>query len=55
MKDLKSIILLILFGVALLVLFSCAIFLGVKIGTEHVRNGNELVIMGVQDECYQGK
>ena len=56
MKDLKAIILMILFGVALLVLFSCAIFLGVKFGTEHMRSGNELRIsMGVQNECYQSK
>lgn len=55
MSEFKSIILMILFAIAIVGVLVGAVFLGVKIGTEQVRHNDELVITGVQNECYQSK
>lgn len=55
MSELKSIILMVLFAIVIMVVLVGAVFFGVKIGIEQVRHSNELVITGVQNECYKGK
>lgn len=55
MSEFKTIISMILFAIVIMVVLVGAVFLGVKFGTEQVRHSNELVITGVQNECYQSK